>query len=124
MDLPSFGSAEMQRTRFCDLRFRLGATYLYCHQGDCKHMIVIRDMRLSHPEDVQNRAAYPRLIYQLKTRAQKCSVCKIYRASKVALDDKWGNENHCYYCDICFGHLHNEEGPLYCDVPVFDYVYE
>ncbi|KAG2318881.1 hypothetical protein Bca52824_012094 [Brassica carinata] len=124
MDLPSFGSAEMQRTRFCDLRFRLGATYLYCHQGDCKHMIVIRDMRLTHPEDVQNRAAYPRLIYQLKTRAQKCSICKIYRASKVALDDKWGNENHCYFCDICFGHLHNEEGPLYCDKPVFDYVYE
>ncbi|CAH8355510.1 unnamed protein product [Eruca vesicaria subsp. sativa] len=124
MDLPRFGSAEMQRTRFCDLRFRLGASYLYCHQGDCKHMIVIRDMRLSHPEDVQNRAAYPRLIYQLKTRAQKCSVCKIYRASKVVLDDKWGNENHCYFCDTCFGHLHNEEGPLCCDVPVFDYVYE
>ncbi|CAN6816900.1 hypothetical protein Bca4012_006811 [Brassica carinata] len=124
MDLPRFGSAEMQSTRFCDLRFRLGASYLYCHQGDCKHMIVIRDMRLSHPEDVQNRAAYPRLIYQLKTRAQKCSVCKIYRASKVVLDDKWGNENQCYYCDICFGHLHNEGGPLYCDVPVFDYVYE
>ncbi|XP_009109703.1 snRNA-activating protein complex subunit [Brassica rapa] len=124
MDLPRFGSAEMQSTRFCDLRFRLGASYLYCHQGDCKHMIVIRDMRLSHPEDVQNRAAYPRLIYQLKTRPQKCSVCKIYRASKVVLDDKWGNENQCYYCDICFGHLHNEGGPLYCDVPVFDYVYE
>ncbi|CAG7899141.1 unnamed protein product [Brassica rapa] len=124
MDLPRFGSAEMQSTRFCDLRFRLGASYLYCHQGDCKHMVVIRDMRLSHPEDVQNRAAYPRLIYQLKTRPQKCSVCKIYRASKVVLDDKWGNENQCYYCDICFGHLHNEGGPLYCDVPVFDYVYE
>ncbi|KAF8046992.1 hypothetical protein N665_3269s0001, partial [Sinapis alba] len=91
MDLPRFGSAEMQSTRFCDLRFRLGASYLYCHQGDCKHVIVIRDMRLSHPEDVQNRAAYPRLIYQLKTRAQKCSVCKIYRASKVVMDDKWGN---------------------------------
>lgn len=124
MDIPRFGSAEMQSTRFCDLKFRLGASYLYCHQGDCKHVVVIRDMRLSHPEDVQNRAAYPRLIYQLKTRAQKCSVCKIYRASKVALDDKWGNENHCYYCDICFGHLHNESGPLVCDVPVFDYVYE
>ncbi|WZZ84190.1 hypothetical protein YC2023_104762 [Brassica napus] len=47
----------------------------------------------THPEDVQNRSANPRLIYQLKTRAQKCSVCKIYRASKVVLDDKWKNEN-------------------------------
>ncbi|KAL0758238.1 hypothetical protein Bca101_095906 [Brassica carinata] len=74
----------------------------------------------THPEDVQNISANPRLIYQLKTRAQKCSVCKVYRASKVVLDDKWGNENQCYYCDICFGHMHNEKDLLYCDVLVFE----
>lgn len=32
MDLPRFGTADMQSTRFCDLRFRVGASYLYCHQ--------------------------------------------------------------------------------------------
>ncbi|KAL6538564.1 hypothetical protein OROGR_012552 [Orobanche gracilis] len=31
--LPTLKSGHMQRTRFCDLRFRLGAGYLYCHQG-------------------------------------------------------------------------------------------
>lgn len=31
-DLPRFVSADMHSTRFCDLRFRLGASYLYCHQ--------------------------------------------------------------------------------------------
>ncbi|VVA92902.1 unnamed protein product [Arabis nemorensis] len=101
MDLPRFGSADMQSTRFCDLRFRLGASYLYCHQGDCKHTIVIRDMRLSHQEDVQNRAAYPRLMFQRKPRAQKCSVCKINRASRFTVDDKWAKENPCYFCDMC-----------------------
>ncbi|ESQ33991.1 hypothetical protein EUTSA_v10008005mg [Eutrema salsugineum] len=124
MGLPCFGSADMQSTRFCDLRFRLGASYLYCHQGDCKHMIVIRDMRLSHPEDVQNRAAYPRLTYRLKVKAHKCGVCSIYRATKVALDDKWAKENPCYFCDMCFDQLHNEGSSLKCDFPVFDYVYE
>ncbi|KAL6544666.1 hypothetical protein OROMI_023528 [Orobanche minor] len=31
--LPTLKSGHMQRTRFCDLKFRLGAGYLYCHQG-------------------------------------------------------------------------------------------
>ncbi|KAL0300922.1 UNVERIFIED_CONTAM: snRNA-activating protein complex subunit, partial [Sesamum radiatum] len=30
--LPRLKSAHMQTTRFCDIRFRLGAGYLYCHQ--------------------------------------------------------------------------------------------
>lgn len=30
--LPKFKSLDMQTTRFCDLRFRLGAGYTYCHQ--------------------------------------------------------------------------------------------
>ncbi|KAL0321021.1 UNVERIFIED_CONTAM: snRNA-activating protein complex subunit [Sesamum radiatum] len=87
--LPRLKSAHMQTTRFCDIRFRLGAGYLYCHQGDCKHVIVIRDLRLIHPEDVQNRAAYPLLTLQQKFRYRKCSVCKIYRAAKMTVDDKW-----------------------------------
>ncbi|KAL2475804.1 snRNA-activating protein complex subunit [Abeliophyllum distichum] len=81
--LPVFKAVHMHKTRFCDLRFRLGAGYLYCHQGDCKHLIVIRDMRLIQPEDVQNRAAYPLVTFQSKLRYRKCSACKIYRAEKV-----------------------------------------
>lgn len=30
--LPHFTSVEMHKIRFCDLSFRLGAGYLYCHQ--------------------------------------------------------------------------------------------
>ena len=30
--LPNFRSVNMEKSRFCDLRFRLGAGYLYCHQ--------------------------------------------------------------------------------------------
>lgn len=31
-NLPSFKCMHMQKTRFSDLHFRLGAGYLYCHQ--------------------------------------------------------------------------------------------
>ncbi|KAL9451973.1 hypothetical protein AB3S75_007888 [Citrus x aurantiifolia] len=86
--------------------------YLYCHQGDCKHTIVIRDMRLIHPEDVHSRAAYPIVTFKLKQRSQKCSVCKIYMAAKVTVDDKWAQGNPCYFCDYCYSLLHSKDGNL------------
>ena len=30
--LPGFKAVRMQETQFCELNFRLGAGYLYCHQ--------------------------------------------------------------------------------------------
>nr|XP_016461784.1 PREDICTED: snRNA-activating protein complex subunit-like isoform X1 [Nicotiana tabacum] len=123
--LPHFKTAKMQVTRFCDLRFRLGAGYLYCHQGDCKHQVIIRDMRLIHPEDVQNRAAYPLITFQPKLRFQKCSVCKIFKAVKVTVDDKWAAENPCYFCDLCYYMLHYVNGSLlYDDFSVYEYLHE
>ncbi|XWS34567.1 hypothetical protein CRYUN_Cryun21dG0049300 [Craigia yunnanensis] len=123
--LPHFKAVDMHKTRFCDFRFQLGAGYLYCHQGECKHTIVIRDMRLIHPEDVQNRAAYPIIIFQLKPRVQKCNVCKITRATKVTVDDKWARENPCYFCDYCYSLRHsNYESPLYGEFSVYDYVHD
>eukprot|EP01018_Ginkgo_biloba_P025720 Gb_05446 [translate_table: standard] len=80
--LPFFRAVDMAATCFADLRFRLGIRYLYCHQGDCTHGIVIRDMRLIHPEDVQNKAAYPLLTFQPRVRHRKCTICDIYRAKK------------------------------------------
>ncbi|KAJ9181672.1 hypothetical protein P3X46_009776 [Hevea brasiliensis] len=124
--LPQFRRVDMQKTRFCDLRFRLGAGYLYCHQGDCKHTIVIRDLRLIHPEDVQNRAAYPIVIFQLKLRFQKCNVCNIFRATKVTVDDKWTPDNPCYFCNDCYYLLHYSENGslLYSDFSTYDYLHD
>ncbi|KAL8539475.1 hypothetical protein ACS0TY_001188 [Phlomoides rotata] len=123
--LPGFKSVYMQTTRFCDIGFRLGAGYLYCHQGDCKHVIVIRDMRLIHPEDVQSRSAYPLISYQQKLRYKKCSVCKIYRAEKITVDDKWAPLNPCYFCDVCYYMLHYVNGSLlYSDFKVYGYHHE
>jgi hypothetical protein len=32
LQLPQFKAVDMHKIRFCDLGFRLGAGYLYCHQ--------------------------------------------------------------------------------------------
>lgn len=121
-NLPRFKAVQMQETRFCDLNFRLGAGYLYCHQGDCKHTIIIRDMRLIHPEDVQDRYAYPVVTFQIKPRIRKCSACQIFRAKLVTVNDKWAGENPCYFCDACYYMLHYaNESLLYPDFSVYDY---
>ncbi|KAL6840384.1 hypothetical protein ACP4OV_030194 [Aristida adscensionis] len=122
-NVPEFKSEKMQMTRFSDLHFRLGAGYLYCHQGNCKHMIVIRDMRLVHPDDTQNQAEYPLLTFQLHKRRQKCSVCQIYLATKMTVDDKWAPNNPCYFCIKCYYLLHyKEDGALLYPHTVYDYV--
>ncbi|KAL7602860.1 hypothetical protein Lser_V15G18430 [Lactuca serriola] len=124
--LPRFKPLPMQATRFCDLNFRLGAGYLYCHQGDCKHVMVIRDMRvIDRKEDVHNRAAYPLIMFQSKLRFQKCSICKIYKATKVTVDDKYTPENPCFFCGICYYMLHYSNNQLiYSDFKVYDYIHE
>lgn len=95
-------------------------------QGNCKHTIVIRDMRFIHPEDVQNRAGYPIVLFQLKFRVQKCNICKIYRATKVTVNDKWALKNPCYFCKDCYFLLHygKDESLLYSDFSVYDYLHD
>ncbi|KAF0916461.1 hypothetical protein E2562_007545 [Oryza meyeriana var. granulata] len=124
-NVPDFKSAKMEKTRFSDLNFRLGAGYLYCHQGNCKHMIVIRDVRLIHPEDTQNQAEYPLMTFQMQRRLQKCSVCQIYHATKMTVDDKWTQNNPCYFCAKCYYLLHyKEDNSLLYPHTVYDYLQE
>ncbi|WVZ67707.1 hypothetical protein U9M48_016751 [Paspalum notatum var. saurae] len=124
-NVPEFKSERMQMTRFSDLHFRPGAGYLYCHQGNCNHTIVIRDMRLIHPEDTGNQAEYPLQTFELQKRLQKCSVCQIYLATKMTVDDKWALNNPCYFCIKCYYLLHyKEDSTLLYPHTVYDYIQE
>lgn len=42
---PQFSTAKMEDTRFLDLKVKVGYPYLYCHQGDCEHLVIITDVR-------------------------------------------------------------------------------
>lgn len=41
----SFSTAKMEDTRLADLKVKVGFPYLYCHQGDCEHLVIITDVR-------------------------------------------------------------------------------
>ncbi|XP_048583981.1 snRNA-activating protein complex subunit 3 isoform X2 [Nematostella vectensis] len=40
-----FTSQKMETKRFDELVVRLGYPYVYCHQGDCEHLIIFTDLR-------------------------------------------------------------------------------
>lgn len=40
-----FQTAKMEDFTFNDLNIKMGFPYLYCHQGDCEHVVVITDIR-------------------------------------------------------------------------------
>lgn len=43
--LSHFEHGSLHDTAFHDLSIRLGSHYLYCHQGDCKHVFMFTDLR-------------------------------------------------------------------------------
>jgi hypothetical protein len=88
---------EMASTRFSDLSIRLGSHYLYQHQGDCCHTIIVNEVRLLHATDFPYREAYPIRIYWNKSRKKICRVCELHSATYITYDDKLAGENPCYF---------------------------
>jgi snRNA-activating protein complex subunit 3 len=75
-----FASKSMAENTFNDLSIRIGAQYLYCHQGNCEHIIIFTDMRLFHNEDPKNKNLYPIHTFQSRIKRKKCRICDIYSA--------------------------------------------
>lgn len=124
--LPNFRSTVMHQTRFWDLHLRVGAQYLYCHQGDCKHKVVIRDIRRAHAKDVRDVLEYPVLKWHARVRHRKCGICNIYQARKVTYEDKLAPACPSFFCEQCYYLLHYDKAGclLYDDFKVYDYYHE
>ncbi|KFV83373.1 snRNA-activating protein complex subunit 3, partial [Struthio camelus australis] len=99
-------SVKMEDYTFNDLSLRVGFPYLFCHQGDCEHIIIITDIRLVHHDDCLDRNLYPLLIKKHWLCTRKCFVCKMYTARWVTNKDSLAPEDPCFFCDVCFRMLH------------------
>lgn len=71
-----YTTRAMEETRFIDLEIKVGANYLYCHKGDCEHVLVIENVRAYH-HSIGNYDSFPILFYQSKIRRKKCFICKV-----------------------------------------------
>lgn len=47
------------------LRVGSAAKNVYCHQGCCEHLLVIKDVRTLHPDDSVDLDSYPLLIREV-----------------------------------------------------------
>ncbi|XP_055150177.1 snRNA-activating protein complex subunit 3 isoform X4 [Symphalangus syndactylus] len=118
-----FQTARMEDFTFNDLCIKLGFPYLYCHQGDCEHVIVITDIRLVHHDDCLDRTLYPLLIKKHWLWTRKCFVCKMYTARWVTNNDSFAPEDPCFFCDVCFRMLHyDSEGNKLGEFLAYPYV--
>ncbi|XP_028349811.1 snRNA-activating protein complex subunit 3 isoform X2 [Physeter macrocephalus] len=118
-----FQTAKMEDFTFNDLCIKLGFPYLYCHQGDCEHVVVITDIRLVHHNDCLDRTLYPLLIKKHWLWTRKCFVCKMYTARWVTNNDSFAPEDPCFFCDVCFRMLHyDSEGNKLGEFLAYPYV--
>uniref|UniRef100_A0A914WDT0 snRNA-activating protein complex subunit 3 n=1 Tax=Plectus sambesii TaxID=2011161 RepID=A0A914WDT0_9BILA len=122
-EIGPFRVADMARTRFSDLRLRMGQPYLYLHQGSCEHLIVVSDIRLMDVEDNQDVSAYPLSILQKYKKRTACYGCKMYTAKWVT----YGNErlpcDPTFFCEECFRSFNYASGEKigsFKAVPFFD----
>ncbi|XP_075708020.1 snRNA-activating protein complex subunit 3 [Rhinoderma darwinii] len=118
-----FQSAKMEDFTFNDLNIKIGFPYLYCHQGDCEHIVTFTDIRLIHHEDCLDRRHYPLHIRKHWFWTRKCSVCKLYVAKWVTNQDSVAPDDPCLFCDVCFKMLHYDtEGNKLGDFIAYAYV--
>ncbi|XP_061486263.1 snRNA-activating protein complex subunit 3 isoform X3 [Rhineura floridana] len=99
-------AAIMEDYTFNDLNIKIGFPYLYCHQGDCEHIVIITDIRLIHRDDCLDRSLYPLLTKKHWLWTKKCFVCKMYTARWVTNDDSLAPQDPSFFCDVCFQMLH------------------
>ncbi|KAM9819556.1 snRNA-activating protein complex subunit 3 [Syngnathus typhle] len=105
-NFPPYSQAKMEDTKVADLEVKVGFPYLYCHQGDCEHVVIITDIRLTHKDDCLDRKFYPLLTHKHRTATQKCAVCYTYIARWCTTGDQFAPSHPCVFCDKCFRMLH------------------
>jgi hypothetical protein len=83
--LPDFSSRKMEETRFHDLSVCLGKPYVYVHQGDCEHVVMVSDIRILHPSECHDISVYPLVIEHPRstTHSFKCRACGAHKAWSV-----------------------------------------
>ncbi|PSN52532.1 hypothetical protein C0J52_14314, partial [Blattella germanica] len=97
-----FNTALMERTRFEDLKMKLGYPYVYQHQGKCEHLLVFSNVRLLHSCDKLLSMLYPSLRSMSSSNSQYCIICGIYTARWVTFENDRVPHDPSYFCDSCF----------------------
>ena len=97
-----FTTSRMEGTKIRDLTLRVGATYVYTHQGDCEHALRCTDIRLATPQELEAAASFPMTTHRLQRQQRKCAICEAALAAKVVYNSRLAPETPCFFCQECF----------------------
>lgn len=121
-------SLAMEATRFRDLSLNIDMPGLYLHQGECEHLIRIRDARLPHEHDAKldtDPEAFPMRLPNAHHRAlRNCFVCQQYSAKFICYGDRMGISDPMFFCDRCYrvAHFDSAGKLVYKDFQAFPYI--
>ncbi|XP_061573683.1 snRNA-activating protein complex subunit 3 [Cololabis saira] len=122
-NFPPYSQARMEDTLLADLTVKVGFPYLYCHQGDCEHLVIFTDIRLTHKNDCVDKKLYPLLMHKHRIATQKCAVCHVFIGRWYTTNDQVAPSDPCLFCDKCFRMLHYDaEGNKLGEFLAFPYV--
>lgn len=108
-----FKIVRMETTRFRELPLQLDVAGVLMHQGECEHLVRVRDVRLRHEwdakedDDVVVAAAFPmRLPNSFSRTIRPCLICYQFSAKFLCYGDPLSTESPMFFCENCFQKAH------------------
>ncbi|XP_020293538.1 snRNA-activating protein complex subunit 3 [Pseudomyrmex gracilis] len=89
-------------TRINTLVARFGFPWVYQHQGNCEHVIVLSDARLVTEKDELTYSAYPRVERIKPFIGKNCIMCGILNVHWIITEHDRIPHDLSYWCDKCF----------------------
>lgn len=118
---------SLHETRFCDLQLLVDVPGVYIHQGECEHLLRLRDVRLPHEWDETETSSFPmRLPNTLYRSLRNCFICQHYSAKFVCYGDRLSVSDPMFFCNRCYraAHYGRDGQLLYNDFQSFPFVQE
>lgn len=117
---------SLHSSTFADLELHVDAPGVYIHQGECEHLLRLRDARLPHELDAPKSAdIFPlRLPNPLNRPLRNCLICQNYSAKYVCYGDRMAVVDPMFFCNRCYRAAHYDASGnlLYNDFLSFPFV--
>ncbi|GMF33512.1 unnamed protein product [Phytophthora fragariaefolia] len=111
---------------FADLELHVDVPGVYIHQGECEHLLRLRDARLPHELDAPTSdGVFPlRLPNPLNRPLRNCLICQHYTAKYVCYGDRLSMMDPMFFCHRCYRAAHYDASGklLYNDFLSFPFV--
>ncbi|CAH0477652.1 unnamed protein product [Peronospora belbahrii] len=118
--------SSLHSSTFADLELHVDVPGVYIHQGECEHLLRLRDARLPHELDSPKKdGIFPlRLPNALNRTLRNCLICQHYSARFVCYGDRLAVVDPMFFCNRCYRAAHYDANGtlLYNDFLSFPFV--